>query len=99
MLLQKNVNIEKTVNLYSSRKHASIILTPLNPILHYFFLISAQKHRLWVLGEAVLTSTHNVSFEQKYEKWQIFSSDNLHCLVVKFSIYLNRHVFVMVFLD
>ena len=31
------------------------------------FLISAQKHRLWVLvrAEAVLTSTHNLCFEQK----------------------------------
>ena len=33
------------------------------------FLISAQKHRLWVLAEAVLTSTHNPCFEQKYEKY------------------------------
>ena len=24
-----------------------------------------------------------------------FLSENLHCLVVKFSVYLNRHVFVM----
>ena len=36
------------------------------------FLISAQKHSLWVLAEAVLTSTHNQCFEQKYEKCQNF---------------------------
>ena len=36
------------------------------------FLISAQKHRLWVLAEAVLTSTQNLCFEQKYEKYQDF---------------------------
>ena len=40
-------------------------------------------------------STHNLCFEQKYEKYQIFLSENFHFLVVKFSLYLNRHVFVM----
>ena len=43
-----------------------------------------------------LTSTHNVCFEQKYENYQNFSSENFHFLVVKFSIYLNRRIFVMV---
>ena len=45
--------------------------------------------------EAVLTSTHNLCFEQKYEKYQNFLSENFHFLVIKFSVYLNRHVFVM----
>ena len=36
-------------------------------------------------------SIHNVCFEQKYD----FLSENFHFLVVKFSIYLNRHVFIM----
>ena len=41
--------------------------------VHIMGLISAQKHRLWVLvSEAVLTSTHNLGFEQKYEKYQNF---------------------------
>ena len=40
-------------------------------------------------------STHNLCFEQKYEKYQIFLSENFPFLVVKFSIYLNRHVFIM----
>ena len=49
------------------------------------------------LVEAVLTSTHNLCFEQIYEKYQkFFLSENFHFLVVKFSGYLNRHVFVMV---
>ena len=47
------------------------------------------------LGEAVLTSTHNLCVEQKCEKYQIFLSENFQVLVVKFSIYLNRCVFVM----
>ena len=45
--------------------------------VYIIFRISAQKHRLWVLvrnclAEAVLTSTHNLCFEQKYEKYQNF---------------------------
>ena len=40
-------------------------------------------------------NTHNRCFEQKYEKYQNFSSENFHVLVVKFSVYLNRYVFVM----
>ena len=39
--------------------------------------------------------THNLCFEQKYEKYQNFSSENFHFLVVKFSIYLNKRVFIM----
>ena len=40
-------------------------------------------------------STHNLYFEQKHEKYQNFLSENFHFLVVKLSVYLNRHVFVM----
>ena len=43
----------------------------------------------------MLTSTHNLYFEQKYEIYQNFLSENFHDLVVKFSVYLNRHDFVM----
>ena len=42
-------------------------------------------------------STHNLCFEQKYKKYQNFSFENFHFLVVKFSIYLNRHIFVMTY--
>ena len=41
-------------------------------------------------------STHNLCFEQKYEKYQIFLSEIFPFLEVKFSVYLNRHVFVMI---
>ena len=37
--------------------------------------------------EAVLTSTHNLCFEQKYEKYQNFLYENVHFLVVRFSVY------------
>ena len=43
-------------------------------------------------------STHNLCFEQKYKKYQSFFyllSENFQFLEVKFSIYLNRHDFVM----
>ena len=39
-------------------------------------------------------STHNLHFEQKYEKYQKFIW-KLSVLVVKVSVYLNRCVFVM----
>ena len=41
-------------------------------------------------------STHNLCFEQKYEKYQRFLSENFQFLEVKFSTYLNRRVFVMI---
>ena len=53
--------------------------TPLHPTFYtssktwvymgiHYFLIFALKHGLWVLvSEAVLTFTHNLCFEQKYE--------------------------------
>ena len=48
------------------------------------------------LTEAVLTSTHNLCFEQKYEKYQnFFLSENFQFFEVKFSIYLNRRVYIM----
>ena len=41
-------------------------------------------------------STHNLCFEQKYEKYQsFFLSENFQFLEVTFSIYLNRCVHVM----
>ena len=40
-------------------------------------------------------STHNLCFEQKCKKKSEFLSENFQFLVVKFSIYLNRLVFVM----
>ena len=41
--------------------------------------------------------THNLCFEQKYEKYQSFLPDNFQFLQVKFSIYLNRRIFVMLY--
>ena len=73
---------------YTLREKVSIVKTylynfdPLKPhfyieklvftVVYIIFLISAQIHRLWVHGEAVLTSNHNLFFEQKYENYQNF---------------------------
>ena len=54
--------------------------------------MGTRKNRL---AEAVLTSTHNLCFEQKCEKISEFLSENFQFLVMKFSIHLNRRVFVM----
>ena len=40
-------------------------------------------------------STTIYAFEQKYEKYRSFLSDNFQFLEVKFSMYLNRRVFVI----
>ena len=42
-------------------------------------------------------STHNLCFEQKYEKFQSFLFENFQFLELKFSIYLNRRVFIMTY--
>ena len=69
-------------------------------------ILEPQREKTYLLTrgtnkEAVLTSTHNLCFEQKYETYQNFSFGSFHFfffflfVVVKFSIYLNRRVFVM----
>ena len=47
------------------------------------------------LAETVLKGTRNVCFEQKFEKYQSFLSENFQFLEVKISTYLYRHLFVM----
>ena len=107
-ILYENIVFVSVNNLsYTSRKHAYIIFSPLK--LHFYivklgftgvyiiFLISAQKidcgYTLEPPGRGVLTSTHNLCFEQEYEK--ISESENFPFSVVKFSVYMNRRVFVM----
>ena len=55
-------------------------------------LTSAQKPRLWVL---VRTCTHNLCFEQKQEKYQHYSSKNVHFLQLRNLCILHEQVFVM----
>ena len=65
--------------------------------VYIIFLISAQKHSLWVLvrtAVAVLTST-TIYVLSRIIKISDFLSETFHSLVVEFSVYLNRYVLVM----
>ena len=85
-----------------------ILLTPLNHTffysktgvyksIHYLF-ISAQKHRLWYSLEPPRWGGSNEHLHSMFwaEMWKLSEllSENFYFLVVKFSIYLNRRVFV-----
>ena len=68
---------------------------PLKPH-SYIVKQGLQEHTLFFLflfSKAVLTSTHNPCFWAEICKK--FLSENFQCLDVKFSIYLNKRVFVM----
>ena len=68
--------------------------------VYIIFLISAQKHRLWVL---VRTASPRRFYQvptiyvlsRNMKNIRIFLSENFQFLVVKISMYLNRRVFVM----
>ena len=82
------------VNTYVlSRKHAYIILNPLNPTL--YSKTEVYRGINYFFAEVVLMSTHNLCFEQKYENIRAFYLKNFQFLEVKFSLYLNMRVFVM----
>ena len=68
--------------------------------VYIIFHISARKHRLWVLVRTASPRRFQrvptiYVLSRKYEKYQSFLSENFQFLEVKFSIYLNRRVFVM----
>ena len=49
------------------------------------------------LIKVVLTCTHNLCLEQKYEKYQTFSTEKCHFYSFKNRFILHRHVCVMLF--
>ena len=63
--------------------------------VYIIFLISAQRHRLWVLVRTASAQPTIYVLSRNVENIRIFS-DFFYFLVVKFSVYLNRRVFVMV---
>ena len=67
--------------------------------IQYFFLFLLKNidcgYSLEPPRRGGSNDTHNLCFEQKHEKYQNFVSEKFHCLVLKLSISLNRHVFVM----
>ena len=91
----KNITKKCLYNFDPLKPHFYIVKLGFTGVYIIFF-ISAQKHRLWVLVRTASASTHNLCFEPKYEKkYQIFLYENFQFLEVKFSIYLNRRVFVI----
>ena len=101
---------KKTVNDESITKTCLYNFDPLKP--HFYvvklgftgvyviFLISAQNIDC---GYSFEPPRRGGSYEypqsvaeQKYEKYQNFLSENFQFLVIKFSVYLNMRVFVMV---
>ena len=69
--------------------------------VNIIFLISAQKHRLWVLVRTASNEYHKPCFQKKKKKkkkYQKFLYENFHFLVVKCSIYLNRRVLTMAYI-
>ena len=77
-------------NFYPRKPHFYKVKLGFTGVL-LIFLILVQKHRLWVL----VTAPTIYVFEQNYEKYLTFLSENFQFLEVTFSIYLNRRVFVM----
>ena len=77
-----------------------------DPLQSHFYIVKLGFTGVYIIflillnninnGEAVLTSTHNLCFEQKYEKYRGFYLKIFEFLEVKSSICLNRRVFVMV---
>ena len=96
-MLKDLINITKTrlYNFDPLKPHFYIVKLGFTG-LYIIFLIFAWKHRLWVLVRTASPSTHNLYFEQKYEKYQSFLSEKFQFLEVKFSKYSNRPVFVMI---
>ena len=90
LILISYVIIMKTClyNFDPLKHHFYIVKLRLTEV-YIIFLISAQKHRLWVLVRTVYVLCRNM------KNIRIFLSENFYFLEVKFSIYLNRCVFVM----
>ena len=78
----KNGEVELIVHIQTIRKTCSCNEYP-------FFLIFDPKHTLWVhvSGEAVLTCTHNVCFEQKCSRNLKFANKKIFSSEKKISVY------------
>ena len=93
-------SIKKTYlyNFDPLKPHFYIVKLGFTGVYIIFLILLKNKdcgYSLNCITEAVLMSTHHLCFEQKYEKYQNFLSENFPFLVIKSSIYLNRHVFKM----
>ena len=88
----KNIQHLNILVLKFEKVHFQTCLYNFDPLKPHFYIVKLGFTGVYII---FLTSTHNLCFEQKYEKYQNLLSENFHFLVVNFSVYLNRHVFVM----
>ena len=81
--------IEKTClyNFNPLKPHFYIVKLSFKGV--YIIFLSAQKHKLWVLVRTASPSTNMKNI-------RVFLPENFPFLEVKFSIHLNRRVFVMI---
>ena len=101
-LLEKTISKTCLYNFDPLKPHLYIVKLGFTGV-YIIYLISAQKHRLWVdCGYSLEPPRRGGSNEYpqyvfSVEIWKIseFLSENFHFLLVKFSVYLNRHVFVI----
>ena len=63
--------------------------------VYIIFLISAQRHRLWVLVRDGSNEYTIYVLSRNMKNVRIFCLKTFHFLVVKCSVFLKRHVFVM----
>ena len=101
----KWINITKTClyNFDPLKPHFYIVKLGFTRV-YIIFLISAQKHGLWVLVRSAsarrfwgVPTIYVLSKNMKTIQSLFFLFENVQILEVKFSIYLNRRVFVMRF--
>ena len=65
-------------------------------VIHYFFLIFAQKHKLWYSLDPPRQGVSTIFvLSRNMKNFRIFYLKTFSFLVVRFSIYLNRRVLVM----
>ena len=92
-----------------SRKHTYIILTPLKPTFYILKLRFTGVYIIFLIFAKNIDCEYSLEpprrggsneypqsmFKADMKISGFFFSENFHLLVVKFSVYLNRHVFVM----
>ena len=99
MLKVSNITITYVYNFEPLKPHFYIVKLGFTGV-YIIFHISAKnidcEYSYEPSRQGSSNEYHNLYFEQKYEKYQNFLSENFQFLEVNFSIYLNRHVVVMI---
>ena len=93
--LKEDLSITKTYlyNIDPLKPHFYIVKLGFTGV-YTIFLISAQKHRLWVLVRTASRIPNIYVLSRNMQNIRVFLSENFQFLEVKFSIYLNRRVII-----